>query len=216
MKMAGCHIDRKNHAHGLCRSCYNAKQYESNLEYERERSTVWRKNNPERAKERSATWRTNNPEYASAWRKNNLERSKELSAIWRKNNSERSKELSATWRKNNPGYRKDYHNKRIKKDVQYKLSVYLRSRINSAVKNRQKVGSAVTDLGCSINQFRLYIENQFERGMSWDNYGEWHLDHIQSLSSFDLTDRPEFLVACNWLNYQPLWARDNLSKGNRT
>jgi len=50
--------------------------------------------------------------------------------------------------------------------------------------------------------------------MSWDNYGEWHLDHVQPLSSFDLTDRVDFLEACNWLNIQPLWAEDNLKKGD--
>ena len=81
------------------------------------------------------------------------------------------------------------------------------------IEGKQKAGSAVRDLGCSIPAFRLYIENQFEPGMSWDNYGKWHLDHVMPLSGFDLTDRTQFLEACNWLNYQPLWAADNIRKG---
>lgn len=49
--------------------------------------------------------------------------------------------------------------------------------------------------------------------MSWDNWGEWHLDHIQPLASFDLTDREQFLQATNYTNYQPLWALENIRKG---
>jgi len=82
-----------------------------------------------------------------------------------------------------------------------------------AVKDGQKSGKTLEDLGCSIPHFKLYIENQFENGMSWDNYGEWHLDHVMPLAKFDLTNRTQFLEAANWLNYQPLWASKNLSKG---
>ena len=95
----------------------------------------------------------------------------------------------------------------------------LRKRIYSALKNNARRGSAVRDLGCSILQFRSYIENQFEEGMNWDNYGKlhgrWQLDHIRPLSSFDLTNRDQFLQAVHYTNYQPMWAEDNLAKSNR-
>jgi hypothetical protein len=48
--------------------------------------------------------------------------------------------------------------------------------------------------------------------MSWDNYGKWHLDHIIPLSSFDLTNREQFLKAAHYTNYQPLWAHENFMK----
>ncbi len=53
--------------------------------------------------------------------------------------------------------------------------------------------------------------------MTWDNYGlyGWHIDHIKPLASFDLTDREQFLEACHYTNLQPLWAEENLSKGNK-
>jgi hypothetical protein len=61
--------------------------------------------------------------------------------------------------------------------------------------------------------FKLHIEQQFVDGMTWDNWGEWHLDHIRPLASFNLVDRDQFLTACHYSNYQPLWATDNLIKG---
>lgn len=122
-------------------------------------------------------------------------------------------EISRRWRQKNRQHIREYKNKRRRENIQSRLRHTLRSRLNGIISNGQKVGSAVRDLGISIKAFMLYIENQFESGMSWDNYGEWHLDHIIPLASFDLTDRQQFLEAYNWLNYQPLWAKDNWSKG---
>jgi len=109
----------------------------------------------------------------------------------------------------------EYERNKKATDTNYRLSYILRNRLRIAVKSNQKVGSAVKDLGCTIEEFKQYIEKQFEEDMSWENYGlyTWHLDHIKPLVSFDLTDRQQFLQACHYTNYQPLWAHDNLSKG---
>jgi len=88
----------------------------------------------------------------------------------------------------------------------------LRSRLNKALQGNYKSGSAVKDLGCSIEFLREYLEKQFKEDMSWDNYGEWHIDHIEPLCSFDLTDRVQLLKACHYTNLQPLWKKDNLEK----
>lgn len=92
------------------------------------------------------------------------------------------------------------------------VKVSLRRRLRDALRGNAKTGSAVRDLGCTIPEFRAYIEVRFQAGMSWDNWGKWHLDHILPLASFDLTDRAQFLVACHFTNYQPLWAKDNQEK----
>lgn len=64
-------------------------------------------------------------------------------------------------------------------------------------------------------ELRAHLETRFLPGMTWENYGAWHIDHVRPLASFDLTDRAQLLQACHYTNLQPLWARDNRSKGAR-
>lgn len=106
----------------------------------------------------------------------------------------------------------NYERKRTKEDPVYKLSKRIRTRLRNALKNNTKNGSAVRDLGCSLDYFKEYIESKFQLGMSWENHGKWHLDHIVPLIVFDLTERSQALKACHYTNYQPLWASDNLIK----
>lgn len=70
--------------------------------------------------------------------------------------------------------------------------------------------------GTTSNGFRAHIEKQFTRKMTWENHGKvWHLDHIMPLSKFDLCNRNQVLIACNWQNFQPLLVRQNLSKSDK-
>lgn len=109
------------------------------------------------------------------------------------------------------------HRDRYKADTSYRIKDILRSRLLKALRNNQKSGSAVRDLGCTIIELKAFLESKFQPGMTWDNWGRagWHIDHIRPLSSFDLTDPKQFKIACHYTNLQPLWAGDNLSKGNR-
>lgn len=108
-----------------------------------------------------------------------------------------------------------YQKEKYNNDIQFKLKVSLRSRLNRAIQNNQKSGSAISDLGCSIEELKKHLEDQFTEGMSWDNWGYngWHIDHISRLADYNLEDREEFLKACHYTNLQPLWAEDNWSKG---
>lgn len=108
-----------------------------------------------------------------------------------------------------------YTRKRKSTDVQYRLMLNLRARLNSAIRYKNKKGSAVSDLGCSIDELKAHLEKQFYDGMTWENYGRngWHIDHITSLALFDLTNREQFLTACHYTNLQPLWSKENLRKG---
>ena len=100
-------------------------------------------------------------------------------------------------------------------DIHYKLALNLRRRMCKLVVRQERGGSAVRDLGCSYDEFIKYIENKFTQGMTWENYGKWHLDHIYPLSKVDLTDREQFLKVAHYTNYQPLLASENISKSDK-
>lgn len=125
--------------------------------------------------------------------------------------------------KDNPdaynAYRRDLRKRKEATDLNYKLSRRLRSRLYNAVLGLTKAGSAVALLGCTVDALRSHLEASFYphpttgETMSWDNYGDWHIDHIQPLNAFDLADRVQLAQACHHTNLQPLWAIDNLTKG---
>ena len=106
---------------------------------------------------------------------------------------------------------------RYNTDIYFKLRSSLRTRLNKAIKGIYKSGSAVTNLGCSIKEFKVYLESKFQPGMTWDNWGVkgWHIDHIVPLTYFNLIDPEQLKRACHYSNLQPLWAKDNLKKTNK-
>ena len=99
-------------------------------------------------------------------------------------------------------------------------SVRIRKRIMTRIWCAMK-GQSINSIGsfsmvgCSVEFLRSYIENKFEQGMSWSNYGEWHVDHIRPCASFDLSQKDQMLECFNWRNLQPLWASENISKGSK-
>lgn len=110
--------------------------------------------------------------------------------------------------------RRAYQAERLRIDTEFRLARLLRNRLYCALMGNFKAGSAVRDLGCTIPELRVWLEAKFQTGMTWENQGAWHIDHIVPLAKFDLTDREQLLQACNYTNLQPLWATDNLQKGS--
>ena len=110
----------------------------------------------------------------------------------------------------------DYLDKKYKTDINYNLKVRLRARIQHALKGVAKSKKTLELLGVPhMDFFKTWIECKFKEGMTWENRHLWHIDHIIPCSSFDLT-KPEEQAKCfYYTNLQPLWASENLSKGNR-
>ncbi len=98
--------------------------------------------------------------------------------------------------------------------MDFRIRCLLRTRVRNAVR-KGKAGSAIEDLGCTVQELRNYLESKFLPRMCWENFGKWHIDHIRPLSSFDLSVKEEFLEACHFTNLQPLWAEENIRKGMR-
>jgi hypothetical protein len=122
----------------------------------------------------------------------------------------------ANWRANNIGYQHKYNQQRKQKDPKFSLILATRSLISQsfkrACKGREyKIDHTVELLQCSLEFFIQYIQDKFTEGMTLENYGEWHLDHIIPLAT--ATTREDVVRLNHYTNFQPLWAKDNLSKG---
>lgn len=140
------------------------------------------------------------------YRETNSEKRKETCRKYVENNRDKHNEYSKKWKKN----------ERIK-NPKYKLISNLRERTKEFLNYKiyNKNSTIVSVIGCSPQYLKEHIEKQFKDGMSWDNYGYygWHIDHIIPLSSANTEE--EVYQLCHYTNLQPLWAKENLSKGNK-
>jgi hypothetical protein len=111
--------------------------------------------------------------------------------------------------------RRGYSSKRCKVDVKYKLTRRLRSRLYDALKAKswKKTTKFYDYIGCSLDELKQHLESQFTDGMTWENYGKWHIDHIKPLVSANTEE--EMYKLCHYSNLQPLWAVDNIKKGHK-
>lgn len=210
-----CKIKRKSLS-------YNDKQ--SKLKEERKRRKIYVDNNKEKIKEyrdnynklyhlknreilkqkyydnhevhiqRSRTYRSNRtPEQ--------LLRDKEKQQRYSKNNRERINELRRLWMK----------------DPQNKIAHNLRTRVRQSLQLNKSGKAAKTEelTGISYKGLRTYLESKFVSGMTWNNYGEWHIDHIIPINYFDLSVEENQRICFNYRNLQPLWKFENISKNDK-
>jgi len=107
--------------------------------------------------------------------------------------------------------------KREKKDLFWKISRRYGSYISYSMKRYGGVKAKKTKeiLGLEIEDFRKYLEKKFKPGMTWENYGKWHIDHIKPVSKHDLKNEEDIKRCYHYTNLQPLWAIDNIKKSNK-
>ncbi|MHA1738808.1 MAG: hypothetical protein ACTSWD_09500 [Candidatus Heimdallarchaeota archaeon] len=104
------------------------------------------------------------------------------------------------------------HRKYYKNNISYRIKENCRGRINNALRGYTKSLSTMLLIGCEVDYLMFHLQEQFTKGMSWDNYGDWHVDHIRPCASFDFVKESEQKKCFHYTNLQPLWAKDNLSK----
>ncbi len=217
-----------------CKECCIKKDKEwreKNIDRHKETDKEYYKENRERILKNCEEYRKTIPqEVKKEYRKNyyaeNVEKSKAYNKKYYKENKDKIIE------RNNKPENKQRHRKslnrrnkerRAARDIQFILSVNIRARIRDALNGKTKPTSIAKALGCSIEELKLYLEAQFydnkETGekMTWENYGlyGWYIDHIIHISYFNLTIKELYLKACVYTNLQPLWAKENLSKGDK-
>lgn len=180
-----------------CKACSNAanKKYrEENPESYKISSRNWVLRNPDRVREKSARHYARDPE-----------KGRTRSAKWRADNPEAARESGCKAR----------NKRRAKPEV--KVHDAIGSQLRSAIKHGKNRARSFVLLGYSLQDLMRHLERQMLKGMTWDNYGEWHIDHIMPLSSFqiDSMDSPEIRHAWALSNLRPLWKSDNLSKADK-
>lgn len=133
-----------------------------------------------------------------------INRRKKAKKLWSLLNKEHCRE-----------YSKQYSSNRYKNDIEYRLLISLRNRLGKFIKRNSKSKRTIELLGCSVEFLKQHLESQFKPGMSWDNYGKWHIDHIKPCASFDLSKPEEQQECFHYTNLQPLWGEENLTKGSK-
>ena len=139
-------------------------------------------------------------------RQNNRKKENATARKWCQNNREK---IRASDRKSSqrPEYKKRKNarkRERRKTDPQFRLKHNLRTRLHHALKGSNKSASTMALLGCSIVHLKDYLAMRFLPGMTWENQGTWHVDHMIPCASFDLSD-PEHQRRCfHYTNLQPV------------
>lgn len=212
-----------------CRSEYRKKHFAENydrlIKAKKESARKsWAKHRERRMLDHQA-WIEKNREwhllYHAEYNKAHREHYKKLSKARYEKKKDRlnqlSREYHRTHRPQINEYARMYDSKRMETDPNYRLSRILRDRIRTALKrdSAKKCESSVALLGCSVDEARKHIEAQFLTGMTWENHGKWHIDHIRPCASFDLTDPEQQKQCFHYTNLQPLWAEDNIRKSDK-
>jgi hypothetical protein len=211
-KSLDCYGKQKGGLYGLRSVCFECRRIEGK---------IYASLNKERRSDYVKNYTNTNKDKISFYGKKYRQENKEKIKKYRQENKEKIKETQSNYYKKNKELvlkkNSNYRDKRLKNDPIFKFIHHIRSNIKNTFKrgnNQFRKGARTeTILGCTIEEFRLHIEKQFTEGMSFENHGEWHLDHIKPIS---LATTEEEVIALNhYTNFQPLWAEDNLRKGNK-
>ena len=185
------------------RNEYHKQWYLDNKEYHKQ----WELDNKEKRKEYKIQYRLDNKEYFKQWRLDNKEEIQEYKIQYHLDNKEKVSKA-----------RSKYVFKRYHSDPLYKFKRNCRSRTHTAFKKKswRKNGGTEKLLGCDYQTAMNHIESQFvddKKWMTWENHGEWHIDHDTPLASANTIE--EMTPLFHYTNLVPLLAEDNIRKGDR-
>lgn len=220
----------KNNKDGLVNYCKKCEKIRTsnyrikNREKINLKNKIYRNNNPEKYKEQQKKYLEKNPHMTSKermrkYRENQewIEKFKESRRKYYLNNVDEEREKRKeyyyknrqTERKKNDQWRKN----KLKTDGFFRMKRRLRERIRDYMKGNH-IGKKTKEIvGLDYEEFKTYISNKFTENMAWDNYGDWHLDHIIPLC--EAKTEEELFKLNHYTNLQPLWAEDNLKKNRK-
>ena len=157
----------------------------------------------------------NNTEHSKKYYLDNKEHIIKNQKQYQINNKKEIKKYNKQYQINNREVLNKYQRNRKLNDPLFKLMSNIRSLIYNVVKRQGYKNTSRTCeiLGCSFEEFKIHLEQQFTEGMTWENAGKWHIDHIYPVSR--AKDEQHLIKLNNYTNLQPLWAEDNLKKSNK-
>lgn len=191
---------------------YMKKYRETNKENLKEKSKKYKEEHKEFVMSLSHDWYAKNGRSEEYRAKRKIYKEK----YWIENKEkikEKNKKYAEEHKKERNVYLKKYRKEREEKDTAYKIMNRLRHRIRESVVNKWDTTKNL--VGCSAEELLKYLESKFQEGMSFNNYGKWHIDHIRPCASFNLVNEEEQKICFHYTNLQPLWAKDNMRKGSK-
>ena len=193
-------------------------------EKDRARKKAWYEANPEKVSAYGKAWYEANKESISARRKEQLQspfmKEKETArkAAWYEVNKEAHCARARARQYANKDSNNSLQRARYASDIPYKLSTLVKDAHLRATGRRIGKQEAIDLLGCTLEEYQDYLESKFQQGMTWDNHAVdgWHIDHILPLNESGTTlTEEEKIKRIHYTNTQPLWAKDNMKKGNK-
>lgn len=205
----------------VCRSEQEKLRYQENSDEIREKVSLYREKNKDKTSAAMKSYYDRNKDaiisQAKIYYAENRDKILEGKKKYYMANSDKKAEYNRQYRLENKEEinktKRKYYRKAIVTDYNYRIKMMLRTRMYNALRGSAKAASTIDLLGCSIDYFMEYIKEQFKPGMTWENHGEWHLDHIKPCALFDFSEPAQQKECFHYTNMQPLWAVDNIIKG---
>ena len=207
---------------GAC-SCRACTDYRNNSTIEAKQR--WHQENKAERQAKGKQWREENAKLKKAQDRAyylaNKEKVKAQALAWSRANPDKRKAICQKWADGNPeavrDSRNNFYRNNYGSNPQYTLAIRFRTDMRVSLKAVAKgcQPSSVELLGTSWTAAADHLAALFETGMSWENYGKWHVDHVRPCASFDQASPEQRAVCWNWRNLQPMWARDNIVKGDK-
>jgi hypothetical protein len=171
---------------------------------------------PERSAKYSKKYNDNHKEKIKEYRIDYKDRYRKWCIINKEKIYVKRKEYEKIHNKELREYYNEYRRIR-RKDAGYRFKINIKTMIYYSLKGNKKNCHWERLLDYSVEDLRNHLEKQFKDGMSWDNYGKWHVDHIIPISVFNFSsyDHIDFKRCWALSNLQPMWAMDNMKKSNK-
>lgn len=189
---------------------YKKEYYESNKEKLLEDKKKYVETNREKVKLSSKKYKEANKEKINKWREENREHILNYNKTYQEKNADKISKLAKKYKENNYDKILSYNRKYR---ISNKHTVAWRNLIHGTLRrfDKKKEGHTIDLLGYSPGELKTHLESLFTEGMSWDNYGEWHIDHIKPVITYNPETHPSIVNALS--NLRPLWSTTREIKG---